>query len=79
MPSRALPQLSGRINDADRLCDGSYRGHCHGTGALAIYCESYCVITFTLRLIAQSAGWGVMTSHRSGETEDTFIAGADIT
>jgi enolase len=25
-------------------------------------------------LDAQAAGWGVMTSHRSGETEDTFIA-----
>ena len=24
--------------------------------------------------MAQAAGWGVMTSHRSGETEDTFIA-----
>ena len=24
--------------------------------------------------MAQQAGWGVMTSHRSGETEDTFIA-----
>jgi enolase len=24
--------------------------------------------------MAQKAGWGVMTSHRSGETEDTFIA-----
>ena len=23
---------------------------------------------------AKSAGWGVMTSHRSGETEDTYIA-----
>jgi len=23
---------------------------------------------------AQAAGWGVMVSHRSGETEDTFIA-----
>ena len=23
---------------------------------------------------AQDAGWGVMVSHRSGETEDTFIA-----
>jgi len=23
---------------------------------------------------SQSSGWGVMTSHRSGETEDTFIA-----
>jgi len=25
-------------------------------------------------LMAQKAGWGVMVSHRSGETEDTFIA-----
>lgn len=24
--------------------------------------------------LAQAAGWGVMVSHRSGETEDTFIA-----
>ena len=24
--------------------------------------------------LAQSAGWNVMVSHRSGETEDTFIA-----
>jgi len=24
--------------------------------------------------LAQQAGWGVMVSHRSGETEDTFIA-----
>jgi len=24
--------------------------------------------------MAKAAGWGVMTSHRSGETEDTYIA-----
>ena len=24
--------------------------------------------------MAQKAGWGVMVSHRSGETEDHFIA-----
>lgn len=24
--------------------------------------------------MAKSAGWGTMVSHRSGETEDTFIA-----
>ena len=24
--------------------------------------------------MAQSAGWSVMVSHRSGETEDNFIA-----
>ncbi|KAI3940684.1 hypothetical protein MKW98_030003, partial [Papaver atlanticum] len=25
-------------------------------------------------MMSKEAGWGVMTSHRSGETEDTFIA-----
>jgi hypothetical protein len=24
--------------------------------------------------MSQASGWGVMVSHRSGETEDTFIA-----
>ena len=24
--------------------------------------------------LAKESGWGVMTSHRSGETEDTYIA-----
>ena len=24
--------------------------------------------------MSKAAGWGVMVSHRSGETEDTFIA-----
>jgi enolase len=31
------------------------------------------VILFRAKL-SQSDGWGVMVSHRSGETEDTFIA-----
>lgn len=31
------------------------------------------VFIFSCKL-AQDAGWGVMVSHRSGETEDTFIA-----
>jgi len=30
--------------------------------------------TIKAALLAQSAGWGVLVSHRSGETEDTFIA-----
>lgn len=25
-------------------------------------------------MMAKNAGWGLMVSHRSGETEDTFIA-----
>jgi len=28
--------------------------------------------------LAQGAGWGVMVSHRSGETEDTFIADLSV-
>ena len=30
----------------------------------------------TAYLDSVSTGWGVMVSHRSGETEDTFIVGA---
>ena len=29
---------------------------------------------FTRCKMSHEAGWGVMVSHRSGETEDTFIA-----
>lgn len=35
--------------------------------------EKYHMLMFRCKL-AQSSGWGVMVSHRSGETEDTFIA-----
>jgi len=35
--------------------------------------EFYKIFVFRCKL-AQSSGWGVMVSHRSGETEDTFIA-----
>jgi len=30
--------------------------------------------SITASKMAHEAGWGVMVSHRSGETEDTFIA-----
>ena len=29
-------------------------------------------------VMAQKAGWGVMASHRSGETEDSFIADLSV-
>lgn len=29
-------------------------------------------------LDSKAAGWGVMVSHRSGETEDTFIADLSV-
>ena len=32
------------------------------------------VVGFSSCTLAQSNGWGVMVSHRSGETEDAFIA-----
>lgn len=32
------------------------------------------VFVITRCKLAQQNGWGVMVSHRSGETEDTFIA-----
>lgn len=28
--------------------------------------------------MAKRAGWGVMASHRSGETEDTFLADLSV-
>lgn len=28
--------------------------------------------------MSKKAGWGVMASHRSGETEDTFIADLSV-
>lgn len=42
---------------------------CPGNGVV----PSCCSLTSRCKL-AQSNGWGVMVSHRSGETEDTFIA-----
>lgn len=33
----------------------------------------FIIFTYSCKL-AQENGWGVMVSHRSGETEDTFIA-----
>lgn len=32
----------------------------------------------SFRLHFQEAGWGVMASHRSGETEDSFIADLSV-
>ena len=35
---------------------------------------SICPVVYCRCTLAQSNGWGVMVSHRSGETEDAFIA-----
>lgn len=40
-----------------------------------LYLEIKHLLSVPLRCkLAQANGWGVMVSHRSGETEDTFIA-----
>jgi len=49
------------------------RGSCN---ALLLKVNQIGSVTEAIRAakMAQQAGWGVMVSHRSGETEDTFIA-----
>lgn len=43
---------------------------------MVLYC---CHLKYTpLFGITQEAGWGVMASHRSGETEDSFIADLSV-
>ena len=38
-------------------------------------CPAACIIVASC---LQEAGWGVMASHRSGETEDSFIADLSV-
>jgi len=49
---------------------------CHAVNSLLLKLNQIGTLTETIRAakLAQSAGWGVFVSHRSGETEDTFIA-----
>ncbi|XP_070296231.1 gamma-enolase-like [Salvelinus sp. IW2-2015] len=62
------PPNADRHISAQELCDmyqgfvNDYPVHIGKVGA-ALMCK-----------LAQENGWGVMVSHRSGETEDTFIA-----
>lgn len=45
---------------------------CQGWGE--VWAGLHCCCTKCRCKLAQENGWGVMVSHRSGETEDTFIA-----
>ena len=56
-----------------RIVDGIKQKAC---GALLLKVNQIGTITESIRaaLDSQSAGWGVMVSHRSGETEDATIA-----
>lgn len=49
---------------------------CNACNALLLKVNQIGSITEAIEaaMISMDAGWGVMVSHRSGETEDTFIA-----
>ena len=61
------------VTSAERLAEGIRRG---AANAILVKVNQIGTLTETLEAIevAKSAGYGVVVSHRSGETEDTFIA-----
>ena len=61
------------VTNTDRLSKGIAMG---ATNAILIKVNQIGTVTETLNAIkmAQKAGFGVISSHRSGETEDSFIA-----
>jgi enolase len=61
------------VTSADRLAEGIRRG---AANAILVKVNQIGTLTETLDAVelAKSAGYGVVVSHRSGETEDTFIA-----
>lgn len=69
--------------DASHMRQVKQPDSCKSNVSLTFYlifqlCENVYLMTPLFPLsrckMAQSSGWGVMVSHRSGETEDTFIA-----
>ena len=65
------------VTNAERLADGIRRGI---GNAILIKVNQIGTLTETLEAIrmAQEAGYGVIISHRSGETEDTSIADLSV-
>jgi enolase len=61
------------VTSAGRLADGIRRG---AANAILVKVNQIGTLTETLEAVelAKSAGYGVVISHRSGETEDTFVA-----
>ena len=61
------------VTNTDRLSDGIYRGVAN---SILIKLNQIGTLTETLNAIemANRAGYTAVISHRSGETEDTFIA-----
>ena len=61
------------VTNVKRIKQGITRKACN---ALLLKVNQIGTVTESIEAckLAQKAGWGVMVSHRSGETEDTFIA-----
>ena len=61
------------VTNPTRIAEAKAKGAC---GALLLKVNQIGTVTESIQacLDAQAAGWGVMVSHRSGETEDTTIA-----
>jgi enolase len=61
------------VTNTGRLADGIRRG---AANAILVKVNQIGTLTETLEAVelAKSAGYGVVISHRSGETEDTFVA-----
>ena len=61
------------VTSAERLAEGIRRG---AANAILIKVNQIGTLTETLDAVelARASGYGVVVSHRSGETEDTFIA-----
>ena len=61
------------VTNPARLADGIQRG---AANAILIKVNQIGTLTETLEAVelARTAGYGVVISHRSGETEDTFVA-----
>ena len=61
------------VTNPDRIATGLDRNACN---ALLLKVNQIGTVTEAIQacLDAQAGGWGVMVSHRSGETEDCYIA-----
>jgi enolase len=61
------------VTNPARIADGIRRG---AANAVLLKVNQIGTLTETLEAVemARSAGWAIVISHRSGETEDTFVA-----
>jgi len=61
------------VTNPARILQALERGACN---ALLLKINQIGTITESIQaaMLVKSKGWGLMVSHRSGETEDTFIA-----